>query len=81
MHLEVVAELPRGDEDRVEQLLNLRVPLQGVPKDLADKVHRSLHHTGRRGLIPGAAVYLVVMLQWSPCGGFATRGMLLAFHH
>jgi hypothetical protein len=40
--LEVVAELPGGDDDCIKQLMDLQVPYLGLVEDFADVVHRSL---------------------------------------
>jgi hypothetical protein len=37
-----VAQLLRGDEDGIKQLVDLQVPCLGLIEDLADVVHRSL---------------------------------------
>jgi hypothetical protein len=39
MSLEVVAQLPGGDEDWIKQLVDLQVPCLGLMEDLADVVH------------------------------------------
>jgi hypothetical protein len=39
--VEVVAQLPRGDEDYIKQLMDLQVPCLGLV-DFADAVHQSL---------------------------------------
>jgi len=41
-----MTELPRRDEEGIEQLLGLRVPCLGIDKDFADKLYRPLHRVG-----------------------------------
>jgi hypothetical protein len=40
--LKVVAQLPRGNEDNIKQLVDLQVPCLGLVVDLANVVHRPL---------------------------------------
>jgi hypothetical protein len=40
--LEVVVQLPGGNEDSKKQLMVLQVPCHGLVEDFADVVHRSL---------------------------------------
>jgi hypothetical protein len=40
--LEVVAQLSRGDEYFIKQLVDLQVPCLGLMEDVADVVHQSL---------------------------------------
>jgi hypothetical protein len=37
--LELVAQLPGGDEDCIKQLVDLQVPCLGLVEDFADVVH------------------------------------------
>jgi hypothetical protein len=37
-----VAQLPGGDEDCIQQLVDLQVPSLGLVQDLTDVVHRTL---------------------------------------
>ena len=46
MRLEVVTQLPLGDKDGVQELLDLGVASLRIGQDLADEVHGMLHFEG-----------------------------------
>ena len=46
MRLEVVTQLPLGDKDGVQELLDLGVAGLGIGQDLANEVHGKLHFEG-----------------------------------
>ena len=46
MRLKVVMQLPLGDEDGVQELLDLGVAGLGIGQDLANEVHETLHFEG-----------------------------------
>jgi hypothetical protein len=62
MSLEVVAQLPGGDEDWIKQLVDLQVPCLGLMEDLADVVHWMLDSSDP----PGGAGVWCVYFHW--CG-------------
>jgi hypothetical protein len=46
VRLKVVAQLPPGDEDNVQELLDLWVACRGVKQDFTDEVDRTLDFEG-----------------------------------
>ena len=46
MRLEVVAQLPFGDKDVVQEFLDLEVASPRIRQDLANEVHGTLHFEG-----------------------------------
>ena len=46
MRLKVVTQLPLGDEDGVQELLDLGVAGLGIKQDLSNEVYRMLHFEG-----------------------------------
>jgi hypothetical protein len=47
-----VLQLPLGDQDGVQELLDLRITSLGVSQDLADEIDRVLHFESMPYLLP-----------------------------
>jgi hypothetical protein len=52
VRLKVVAQLPPGDEDSIQELLDLWIACLGVRKDFTDEVDWTLDFEGMTFLLP-----------------------------